>query len=137
MKIKTNRPRRFATRVKKGRVIPFGYRQDEFDKRLLQPIPHQLLALEQAMVYLKSCSYSQVAKWLTAKSGRYISEIGLWKMKKKYKDNMYDKHYQLRLKRDKLARKYAREQLTAAKVQEENEGGSIPDSLGEATASTS
>lgn len=114
--------------------MPFGYRQDEFDKKLLHPIPHQLLALEQAMLYLKSCSYDRVAKWLSAKTDRYISEIGLWKMKKKLKDNMYQKHYQLRLERDKLARKYAKEQLASAKAKEARQENSNPSNAGSAAS---
>ena len=33
-------------------------------------------ALEQAIKYLESCSYREVANWLSTQSARYISHVG-------------------------------------------------------------
>ena len=64
--------------LRKSRVIPFGYKVDESGK-LLIPISSELEALEQAKIYLKTCSYREVAKWLHRKTNRYISYVGLKK----------------------------------------------------------
>ena len=63
---------------RKSRVIPFGYSVDDTGKILI-PIEGELLALEEAKNYLKTCSYREVAKWLTTKAQRYISYVGLKK----------------------------------------------------------
>ena len=65
--------------VRVGRVVPFGYRQDPEDDDILLPIPVELEALEEAKKYLKQYSYRDVANWLSEKSGRYISHVGLMK----------------------------------------------------------
>jgi len=62
-----------------GRTIPFGYRQDETDPDLLQPIPAELEALEKAKKHLKVYPPRLVAAWLTKVSGREISHFGLLK----------------------------------------------------------
>ena len=62
-----------------GRFIPFGYYQDPEDKYILIPIPDELDLLEKAKRYLFEYSYRVVAKWLSDKSGRYISHVGLQK----------------------------------------------------------
>ena len=64
--------------LRKSRLIPFGYKVDETGK-LLIPILFELDALEQAKIYLKTCSYREVAKWLHRKTNRYISYVGLKK----------------------------------------------------------
>ena len=64
--------------LRKSRVIPFGYSDDDTGK-LLIPIPSELEALEEAKNYLKTCSYREVAKWLHRKTNRYISYVGLKK----------------------------------------------------------
>ena len=56
-------------------TIPFGYRQDEEDPSLLQPIPTELEALELAKKHLKQYSSRQVAAWLTTTTGRTISHV--------------------------------------------------------------
>jgi type IV secretory pathway VirB4 component len=61
------------------KTIPFGYRQDEEDPNLLQPIPTELEALELAKKHLKQYSSRQVAAWLTTTTGRTISHVGLLK----------------------------------------------------------
>ena len=62
-----------------ARIIPFGYKVNEDDKELLDPIPYELEALELARKYTKQYSLRQVANWLTTKTGREISHIGLRK----------------------------------------------------------
>ena len=62
-----------------ARIIPFGYKINETDKELLDPIPYELEALELARKYVKQYSLRQVANWLTTKTGRDISHIGLRK----------------------------------------------------------
>ena len=62
-----------------ARIIPFGYKINKEDKELLDPIPYELEALELARKYIKQYSLRQVANWLTKKTGREISHIGLRK----------------------------------------------------------
>ena len=62
-----------------ARTVPFGYKVNEDDNELLDPIPYELEALELARKYVKQYSLRQVANWLTTKTGRQISHIGLRK----------------------------------------------------------
>jgi len=62
-----------------ARTVPFGYKINEDDKELLDPIPYELEAIELARKYIKQYSLRQVANWLTTKTGRQISHIGLRK----------------------------------------------------------
>ena len=62
-----------------ARTVPFGYKINEDDRELLDPIPYELEALELARKYVKQYSLRQVANWLTTKTGRQISHIGLRK----------------------------------------------------------
>ena len=62
-----------------ARTVPFGYKINEKDKELLDPIPYELEAIELARKYIKQYSLRQVANWLTTKTGRQISHIGLRK----------------------------------------------------------
>ena len=62
-----------------ARTVPFGYKINEDDKELLDPIPYELEAIELARKYIKQYSLRQVANWLTTKTGREISHIGLRK----------------------------------------------------------
>ena len=62
-----------------ARTVPFGYKVNEDDKELLDPIPYELEALELARKYIKQYSLRQVANWLTTKTSRQISHIGLRK----------------------------------------------------------
>ena len=67
------------TKIKrKARTIPFGYKLAK-DTKYIEPIESELQALEEAKNYLKTCSYREVAIWLTKKAGRYISYVGLRK----------------------------------------------------------
>ena len=62
-----------------ARTIPFGYKLNDEDSDLLDPIPYELEALELARTYINRYSYRQVANWLTTKTGREISHVGLRK----------------------------------------------------------
>ena len=62
-----------------ARIVPFGYRTNKDDMDLLDPIPYELEALELARKYVNQYSYRQVANWLTKKTGREISHVGLRK----------------------------------------------------------
>ena len=57
----------------------FGYKLNEEDPDLLDPIPFELEAIEMARKYIKQYSYREVANWLTAKTDRVISHVGLRK----------------------------------------------------------
>ena len=77
-------PNQFPNRRRKSRVIPFGYKQSELDDKTLEPIQNELEALEQAKIYLENSSYREVANWVTKKTGRYISHVGLLKAINRY-----------------------------------------------------
>ncbi len=62
-----------------ARTIPFGYKLNEEDPDLLDPISFELDAIEVARKYIKQYSYREVANWLTTKTGREISHVGLRK----------------------------------------------------------
>ena len=62
-----------------SRIIPFGYKRNEQDPDILDPIPFELEAIEMARKYINQYSYRQVANWLTKKTGRDISHTGLRK----------------------------------------------------------
>ena len=59
--------------------VPFGYKICETDDQVLDPIPHELEALEKAKKYLKQYPSRYVAAWLTKITGRSISHAGLLK----------------------------------------------------------
>ena len=62
-----------------ARSVPFGYKVNEKDSELLDPIPYELEAIELARKHIKQYSFRQVANWLTTKTGREISHVGLRK----------------------------------------------------------
>jgi|TARA_R100000951_G_scaffold35763_1_gene30306 hypothetical protein len=62
-----------------GSVVPFGYEVHPENDRLLNPIPHELEALELAKRHLKQYTLRDVSRWLTKQTGRYISHMGLKK----------------------------------------------------------
>mgnify|MGYP003120279334 FL=1 len=62
-----------------ARTIPYGYKLDPEDNRILLPIDYELDMLEQAKKYIKQYSYREVANWLTRNTGRSISHVGLKK----------------------------------------------------------
>ena len=62
-----------------ARTIPFGYKQNEEDPDILDPIPTELDLLEKARQHVNQYSYREVANWLVTNSGRTISHVGLRK----------------------------------------------------------
>lgn len=66
-------------RISRNVEIPFGYRIDEEDDMLLQPIPKELDALEMAKKYLKQYPATEVSAWLTKQTGRTIHATSLRK----------------------------------------------------------
>lgn len=65
--------------VRIGRTVPFGYKEDPDDSYILLPITEELELFEEAKKHLKRYSYRAVAAWLSEKSGRNISHVGLFK----------------------------------------------------------
>lgn len=63
--------------------IPFGYKENEENPCVLDPIPHELEALEKAKQHLKQYSYEKVALWLSKTTGRSITRDGLQKRVKR------------------------------------------------------
>ena len=64
---------------RKARTIPFGYKLSE-DTNYIEPVQEELDALKEAKEYLNNCSYREVARWLTQKTGRTITHTGLKKI---------------------------------------------------------
>ena len=62
-----------------ARTVPFGYKQNEEDPDILDPIPTELDLLEKASQHVNQYSYREVANWLSKNSNRYISHVGLRK----------------------------------------------------------
>ena len=62
-----------------ARTVPFGYKQNEEDPDILDPIQTELDLLEKARKHVNQYSYREVANWLTTNTGRYISHVGLRK----------------------------------------------------------
>ena len=100
-----------------ARIVPYGYKLNEEDKDLLDPIPYELEAIELARKYSKQYSYRQIANWLTKKTGREISHVGLRKRLM---------HEQQRKNKARTLRKwseYAEKALQKAKAIEEERVG--------------
>jgi len=74
---KTDVGYKFYPIVRIGRFLPFGYKEDPEDSMVLLPVEEELILLEQAKEYLKSYSLRDVSAWLSNKSGRYLSHVGL------------------------------------------------------------
>ena len=62
-----------------SKTIPFGYKAHKTDDKLLVPIIEELEALDLAKEYLHEYSYREVARWLSDRTGREISYVGLRK----------------------------------------------------------
>jgi hypothetical protein len=62
-----------------ARTVPFGYKLNEEDPDILDPIPTELDLLENARKHVNQYSYREVANWLSANTNRYISHVGLRK----------------------------------------------------------
>jgi len=100
-----------------ARIVPFGYKINEVDNNLLDPIPYELEAVELARKHTKQYSYRQIANWLTSKTGREISHVGLRKRLM---------HEQQRKNKARTLRKwseYAQKAIEKAKAIEEERTG--------------
>ena len=100
-----------------ARTIPFGYVINKEDSELLDPVPYELEALELARKHVKQFSYREVANWLTTKTGRDISHVGLRKRLM---------HEQQRKNKARTLRKwseYAQKAIEKAKAIEESRIG--------------
>jgi hypothetical protein len=62
-----------------ARTVPFGYKLNDDDPDILDPIKTELDLLEKARQHVRQYSYREVANWLSKNSGRYISHVGLRK----------------------------------------------------------
>ena len=101
-----------------SRIIPFGYEKNEEDSDILNPIPYELEAIELARKYVKQYSFRQVANWVTKKTGREISHVGLRKRLM---------HEQQRKNQARTLRRwseYAQKAIEKAKAIEEERTGS-------------
>ena len=61
------------------KTVPFGYKINDNNDRLLDPVLDELEALEVAKKHLLQYSYREVAQWLSRQTGRSISHTGLKK----------------------------------------------------------
>ena len=104
--------------VRVGRVIPFGYKQDDNDEDILIPIPYELELLEKAKKFIRQYSYRKVADWLSKESGRTISHVGLIKRIK-----IEQKRKTAATNQSNLAKRYE-EAIQKAKKLEERISGS-------------
>ena len=101
-----------------ARTVPFGYKQSEEDPDILDPIPTELDLLDKARKYINQYSYREVANWLSANSGRYISHVGL---RKRLQNERQRKNQVASIR--KWA-EYAEKAIAKAKVLEEERTGS-------------
>ena len=101
-----------------ARTVPFGYKVNEEDPDLLDPIPTELDLLEKARKHVNQYSYREVANWLSANTNRYISHVGL----RKRLGNEKQRKNQARSLR-KWA-EYAEKAIAKAKALEEERVGS-------------
>jgi hypothetical protein len=100
-----------------ARIIPFGYELNKKDQNLLDPIPYELEAIELARKYTKQYSYRQIANWLTKKTGRVISHVGLRKRL------MHEKQRKDKARTLKRWSEYAQKAIEKAKAIEEERTG--------------
>ena len=100
-----------------ARIIPFGYKLNEEDQNLLDPISYELEAIELARKYTKQYSYRQIANWLTKKTGRVISHVGLRKRL------MHEKQRKDKARTLKRWSEYAQKAIEKAKTIEEERTG--------------
>jgi len=100
-----------------ARTIPFGYKINEEDSELLDPIPYELEAIELARKYVNQYSYRQVANWLTNKTGRDISHTGLRKRL------IHERHRKNKARTLRKWSEYAQKAIQKAKEIEEGRVG--------------
>ena len=108
--------------VRKSRQIPFGYKADPNDDTILLPIQEQLDALLEAKEYLKTCSYREVSRWLSAKTGRTITYQALHKLVTKERDRQNAvqsyRHYASKAKEYAEKEKSIQEKILYASVEQ-------------------
>ena len=100
-----------------ARIIPFGYKQNIEDSYLLDPIDYELEALELARKHVKQYSFREVANWLTKKTDRVISHVGLRKRL------MHEKQRKNQARTLKRWSEYAEKAIKKAKAIEEERTG--------------
>jgi hypothetical protein len=100
-----------------ARTVPFGYKINEEDKELLDPIPYELEVEKEDRKHIKQYSFRQVANWLTTKTGREISHIGLRKRL------MHEKQRKNKARTLKRWSEYAEKAIQKAKAIEEERIG--------------
>ena len=71
---------RMRLKRSKGSTIPFGFKLADDDNKYIESVQSELDALEEAKEYLNNCSYREVARWLTQKTNRPITHVGLRKI---------------------------------------------------------
>ena len=107
--------------VRKSRQIPFGYEADPNDDTILLPIQDQLDALLEAKEYLKTCSYREVSRWLSAKTGRTITYQALHKLVNRERDRQNAvqsyRHYASKAKEYAEMEKSIQEKILYASVE--------------------
>jgi hypothetical protein len=87
-------------------VIPYGYKVDENDAKVLIPIIKELETLELAKLYLKrKFSMRSVADWMSAESGKKISANGL-RLRVEMDNRRYKKIASLKLWARKIENAY-------------------------------
>lgn len=108
--------------VRKSRQIPFGYEADPNDDTILLPIQDQLDALLEAKEYLKTCSYREVSRWLSAKTGRTITYQALHKLVNRERDRQNAvqsyRHYASKAKEYAEKEKSIQEKILYASVEQ-------------------
>ena len=108
--------------VRKSRQIPFGYEADPNDDTILLPIQEQLDALLEAKEYLNTCSYREVSRWLSAKTGRTITYQALHKLITKERDRQNAvqsyRHYASKAKEYAQKEKSIQEKILYASVEQ-------------------
>ena len=100
-----------------ARTVPFGYKVNEEDPDLLDPIPTELDLLEKARKHVNQYSYREVANWLSKQTDRYISHVGL----RKRLDN--EQHRKNKARSLRKWAEYAEKAITKAKEIEEARTG--------------
>tara|TARA_R110000751_G_scaffold181111_1_gene287406 strand:- start:1202 stop:1606 length:405 start_codon:yes stop_codon:yes gene_type:complete len=100
-----------------ARTVPFGYKVNEEDSRILDPISTELDLLEKARDYINQYSYREVSNWLSTNTNRYISHVGL---RKRLQNERQRKN---KAKSLRQWAKYAEAAISKAQVLEEKRTG--------------
>tara|TARA_R110000744_G_scaffold135419_2_gene244817 strand:- start:592 stop:996 length:405 start_codon:yes stop_codon:yes gene_type:complete len=100
-----------------ARTVPFGYKVNEEDSRILDPISTELDLLEKARDYINQYSYREVSNWISTNTDRYISHVGL---RKRLQNERQRKN---KAKSLRQWAKYAEAAISKAQVLEEKRTG--------------